>query len=598
MRCLLLTITRNRRGQPVRDGRIVTGEMLTIGRGSDCSIYLPHVRVNLHQATLRTQDDGRLVIEAASPGISVDGNFTQRARLRPDTRITIGPYELVVEPAGAEGYPEHDFALTVELREAQPDKRAQRAARRRAPTSLFEAGLRKRLPALLLALVIGVLFLVFPILHATQPEFRANERELQVSAVAADESWSPGPLAAGHRGFGRDCRVCHTEPFVHVRDQECRACHSSAGPHVRDVALQRGAFGETRCAQCHRDHRGLASMNDIDPAMCSDCHGTLQERGLKTGIVDITDFKNAHPPFKLSIASGPNPADVVRVAQTDQQALRQNTGLKFPHDVHLAARGVESHNAPPGQNGRVVLVCHDCHVAEASGVGFLPISMEKHCADCHRLEFEPDVSSRQVPHGSAEGVMLMLREFYASAALGTTPLEVTTVDGLLQRPGRRAVDVRQETAKDWANEQALRVATDLFEVRVCVVCHEVTRANLAAPGGVPVSVGVPFKITPVFLTQRWLPKARFEHDKHAAVACVDCHAVTTSKTSADVSMPDIGKCRECHVGSQPERNKISSNCELCHGFHQHDLPGPRGPPATPHGARVAAAAALAPVEKP
>jgi mono/diheme cytochrome c family protein len=263
-------------------------------------------------------------------------------------------------------------------------------------------------------------------------------------------------------------------------------------------------------------------------------------------------------------------------------------------------------------------------VPEQSGVGFVPVSMERHCADCHRLEFEPDVTSRQVPHGSVKNVLLMLREFYASAALGTTPLEITTVDGLLRRPGMHPMDVRQQEAAQWADEKARRVATDLFEVRVCVVCHEVSRTGESLPGeaasaltstmkpGMQATmasdldtrrvttpevshegshratqeasldaapepdlqklIAVPWKIAPVYLTQRWLPKARFEHAKHAAVDCVQCHPVTQSKTSADVSMPTIAKCRECHVGNTPERNKISSNCELCHGFHQHDLP--------------------------
>jgi hypothetical protein len=32
-------------------------------------------------------------------------------------------------------------------------------------------------------------------------------------------------------------------------------------------------------------------------------------------------------------------------------------------------------------------------------------------------------------------------------------------------------------------------------------------------------------------------------------------------------MPAIGKCRECHGGSKPHASKITSNCMLCHGFH-------------------------------
>src|SRR5271168_1775905 len=115
MRCLLVQVTRTRRGQPIRDARLIEGDELTIGRGAECSINLPNPRVNLHHATLKSSSDGRLTIEADNEPISVNGRYVRHARLRPDTRISIGPYEMIVELGGAEGYPEHDFALTLEL---------------------------------------------------------------------------------------------------------------------------------------------------------------------------------------------------------------------------------------------------------------------------------------------------------------------------------------------------------------------------------------------------------------------------------------------------------------------------------------------------
>lgn len=43
-------------------------------------------------------------------------------------------------------------------------------------------------------------------------------------------------------------------------------------------------------------------------------------------------------------------------------------------------------------------------------------------------------------------------------------------------------------------------------------------------------------------------------------------------------MPKIETCRSCHAGSHPESQKITSNCGMCHGFHDvtHPATAPAG----------------------
>jgi hypothetical protein len=48
--------------------------------------------------------------------------------------------------------------------------------------------------------------------------------------------------------------------------------------------------------------------------------------------------------------------------------------------------------------------------------------------------------------------------------------------------------------------------------------------------------------------------------------------VARSKAASDVAMPGIAKCRECHGGSRPVEGKVTSNCMLCHGFHDSAEP--------------------------
>jgi len=37
-------------------------------------------------------------------------------------------------------------------------------------------------------------------------------------------------------------------------------------------------------------------------------------------------------------------------------------------------------------------------------------------------------------------------------------------------------------------------------------------------------------------------------------------------------MPTIKACRECHGGSRPVEGKVTSNCLLCHNFHDARFP--------------------------
>jgi predicted CXXCH cytochrome family protein len=89
-------------------------------------------------------------------------------------------------------------------------------------------------------------------------------------------------------------------------------------------------------------------------------------------------------------------------------------------------------------------------------------------------------------------------------------------------------------------------------VRVCVTCHEVSRE---------------WNIAPVRAANQWMPHARFDHKAHASSKCAVCHDVARSKSADDIAMPTIENCRECHGGSRPMEKKVTSNCLLCHGFH-------------------------------
>src|SRR5512137_1584501 len=138
--CLLIHITRNHRGQAIRNERRMVCEEIQIGRASDCKIHLPDHRVDLHHAVIRHTDDGKLFIECKGAALDINGAFEQHADLTPGTRILIGPYELVVE-----GTPSNEIlVLSYELIHPLPDS----LSINKSNTTLAGIGFSKRKPAL------------------------------------------------------------------------------------------------------------------------------------------------------------------------------------------------------------------------------------------------------------------------------------------------------------------------------------------------------------------------------------------------------------------------------------------------------------------
>ena len=195
MKILVVTVTRNRKGQPQRAGRAVEGEVLRLGRGTQCEIFLPDPRVSLYHAAIYKQGDA-IFIQSPEAELAIDGEPIREAKLVPGAIVALGPYDLTAEPA-PEGY---DLALAVERTRPLPDDLAEIKAKSR--TTLEKTGLSRRTPAWTLAIVIAILFLAIPALNAILVPLRPFTAKLPITP---DESWNPGTLSAGHQEFGRNC---------------------------------------------------------------------------------------------------------------------------------------------------------------------------------------------------------------------------------------------------------------------------------------------------------------------------------------------------------------------------------------------------------
>jgi predicted CXXCH cytochrome family protein len=203
-----------------------------------------------------------------------------------------------------------------------------------------------------------------------------------------------------------------------------------------------------------------------------------------------------------------------------------------------------------------------------------PVRMEEHCQSCHRLDFEPADPARQVPHGAVTRVVQTLHEYYSARYLEgyPDPLAEARPDRRVARPGVQLSPGERKRLLAAASDKAWRVARDLIERRTCQDCHVVE--VVAGEGG---GEGVPWRVLPVLLTTAWMPKAHFDHARHATTLsdCDSCHEARESHEAADVLMPRIAACRECHGGTEDIRtaqNRVASTCMLCHSFHVETNP--------------------------
>ncbi len=569
MKLLVISQSRNRAGRTVQVRKEVTADWVRVGRNASSEVLLADPRIALSQGLIVDRNGPVYTEGEMGTTTSTTRKAVRSVRLAPGVSIDVGPYKLtaIAAPAGFSG------AITVEL--VRPTETvATEFLSRAGRLTLASLGIPKRSAALALFAIVAIGFFLVPAGRVLGLPWHQPEK----AAMTSDRFWNPGPVMLAHQPIGGKCEACHEVAFAQVRDTACLECHSKIGHHVApDLRPAAALFGGARCAECHRDHKGVKTTHRDDDRFCVECHRDIRSRANGAQSQNVGDFAKDHPAFRLSL-----PADKgSRRVRQGSGPIEESSNLTFPHAVHLDPAGVRH-----PEKDKVKLDCAACHQPDASRRGFEPVSMGRHCQDCHRLEFEPAVTTRQVPHGRPLDAITVVQEFYANLALNGVKDSFEKAfgvpgEGLLRRAGEPSPAQRQ-VALGMAAKKAAHVSEEIFEIRLCRTCHEIQRTDTAE--------GREWNVAKVRANNAWMPQARFDHKSHAQSKCADCHDVAKSKRSADVAMPRIDSCRECHGGSRPVEKKVTSNCLLCHGFH--DQKHPWDPKFRPKAAtRVASGAA-------
>jgi hypothetical protein len=427
-------------------------------------------------------------------------------------------------------------------------------------------------------------------------------------AGATRESFiNPSPLSRQHsgpefarlaeaHGGGQGCVLCHDEaqedvgtllrsakhaaetslPFAKFNttelrdfsrvDRACVACHRAQSFHQANVGV------ETSCSLCHREHQGTNSLTPVAARHCTKCHADQPEMrtaALKSRLMPAALFARKTVPG-LVVHPVTRPTDgytrVIHGFDLDHpefQALRppatDSNPLKFNHRIHLTG------DIPP-LNGRP-LDCASCHQPDASGAFMQRISFEQNCRACHALSFD-DNPGMALPHGDATVTRAFLRSLpthYADYA--TRQLGITRQDDVRSFVEKQMRSLRERTASgenlersvffaDGITGEATIIAGVKGRARAkfagCAYCHEVTPRGEATP-----LVAAPR--TP----DRWMLHSRFDHRRHATVACTQCHAAEQSTSASDILIPRQKSCVQCHG----PKGGVSYDCSTCHSFH-------------------------------
>ncbi len=328
-------------------------------------------------------------------------------------------------------------------------------------------------------------------------------------------AYNAGPLAHSHAILTNNCASCHASQSAFgkkVTDTACLACHDGPVHHVEQTFTP-------ECTECHVEHQGSFRLRSTRDESCTQCHRNLKNQSKFAA--KITSFDSGHPDFAALGSSDPGT-------------------IKFGHQVHLK-------KDLRGPHGLVQLQCADCHTR--AGAALLPVDYQKHCADCHGLQFDQRFAE-PAPHRKPEIVVAYVTQKFTTY-IAAHPEEVHMADPADPRILRPPLPPARN-AGEWISRRVADSETLLWR-KSCKECH-----TLKIDGALP-------EVPAAAIQSRWFGHASFDHEAHQMTGCIECHKnALTSRETSDVLIPGIATCRSCHRSGA---DAADSRCSECHTYH-------------------------------
>lgn len=340
-------------------------------------------------------------------------------------------------------------------------------------------------------------------------------------------------------------------------DQSCERCHALHEFHQPNVGWNYS------CSACHREHEGAGPMKAPANAECLSCHGNasvMQASVEKARTLPSEAFHYHTVGTRVAFQTPRPPSGYTQVFhsfadhpefQVVAEHLRDPDTLKFNHQTHLTG------NIPLLDGHK--LACADCHKPDATGAYMRPVTYEANCRSCHALQFDVNNPELQLPHGNAAAVRAFLRSLQTQYAdFGRRVKGITQQPALEEFVGQQMAALHQQVpdGEELEREAYFNTARQGPDGRPryagCAYCHEVK----------PMGEGTPL-VTPPVMPDRWLTGGRFDHARHATMACATCHDALHSHETADILLPSKQVCASCHS----PQGGASSSCASCHNYH-------------------------------
>jgi hypothetical protein len=407
-----------------------------------------------------------------------------------------------------------------------------------------------------------------------------------VARANSQKVYSSGPLSEAHAVLGKNCGVCHatTLGFFHekVTDEACLKCHDAPPHHAEKVSYT------VSCGSCHVEHNGSPHLASTKIDTCTQCHADLVTKSGIRQYAMVKDFDKEHPEFAALRPGAHDPGQV-----------------KLNHYAHLKP-------GLAGPSGPVQMECQDCHrlgeanarwpyagpqtttqsIAQAApepmpvaaGVSadlkhapsqyyMQPILYVRQCAGCHVKDLQFDKRFEQsAPHDKPEVVQTFLIQKYSEyfASHPGALREAVAPERILPNTVKLPLPIPRNR-QEWMDQQVMLADILLFK-KGCKLCHVMVEANPADGSGAEAGIAEAKAPLPAVakssIPPRWFLHADFNHDSHRLLTCVTCHTKTPdSRQTADILLPGIASCRECHQDGGAKHDAASGRCSECHSYH-------------------------------